>query len=138
MPENDGGRAKRRARRPFGIITQPDLRRLLTIASRHKVALAGGAAGLVLATPLSVIASLWLKTGVWPNRLEVLQPALRSPSSGLSLVTLRGVGVIGGWEYEFTIREALRLPPPAIMFGLYLSSTSSTGRSIGRTARCRT
>jgi hypothetical protein len=34
------------------------------------------------------------------------------------LVTLRAVGVIGGWEYEFTIREVLRLLAPAIMFGL--------------------
>jgi hypothetical protein len=34
-------------------------------------------------------------------------------------LALRGVGVIGGWEYEFTIREALRLLVPAIMFGLY-------------------
>ncbi len=36
-------------------------------------------------------------------------------------MTLRAVGVIGGWEYEFTIREALRLLVPAIMFGLYVS-----------------
>ncbi len=36
-------------------------------------------------------------------------------------MTLRGVGVIGGWEYEFTIRDALRLLVPAIMFGLYAS-----------------
>lgn len=62
-----------------------------------------------------------MKTGLFPNRLEVLEPALRSPSSGLSLVTLRAVGVIGGWEYEFTIRDALRLVVPAIMFGLYAS-----------------
>ncbi len=102
-------------------VTQPDLRRLLTIASRHKLALAGGAAGFFLATPLSVIASLWMKTGLFPNRLEMLEPALRPPASGLSLVTLRGVGVIGGWEYEFTIREALKLLAPAILFGLYLS-----------------
>ncbi len=62
-----------------------------------------------------------MKTGLFPNRLELLEPALRSPASGLSLVTLRGVGVIGGWEYEFTIREALRLLVPAVMFGLYLA-----------------
>lgn len=37
------------------------------------------------------------------------------------MVTVRGVGIIGGWEYEFTIREALRLLAPAILFGLYLS-----------------
>jgi hypothetical protein len=113
--------ARRGVRWPFGIITRPDLHRLLAIAARHKLALAGGAAGFFLATPLSVIASLWMKTGLFPNRLELLEPALRSPSSALSLVTLRGVGVIGGWEYEFTIQEALRLLVPAIMFGLYLS-----------------
>ncbi len=122
MPRGERGRPTQKdVRWPFGIITQPDLRRLLTIAARHKRALAGGAAGFFLATPLSVIASLWMKTGLFPNRLELLEPALRSPSSGLSLVTLRGVGVIGGWEYEFTIHEALRLLVPAIMFGLYLS-----------------
>jgi hypothetical protein len=128
MPGDDGGRAGRRAR-PFGVITQPDLRRLLTIASRHKLALAGGTAGFALAAPLSIIASLSMKTGVWPNRLELFQPALRSPSSGLSLATLRGVGIIGGWEYEFTIREALRLLPPAVMFGLYLSVLVAVLRS---------
>ncbi len=103
------------------VITQPDLRRLLTIASRHRLALAGGIGAFFLAAPCSVIASLWMKTGVFPNRLELLEPALRSPSSGLSLVTLRGVGILGGWEYEFTVREALRLLLPAVMFGLYLS-----------------
>jgi len=118
MPSDDRGRL---AQRRFRLITQADLRRLLTIAAGHKLALAGGSTGFFLATPLSVIASLWMKTGVLPNRLEVLEPALRSPSAGLSLVTLRGVGVIGGWEYEFTIREALRLLVPAIMFGLYSS-----------------
>lgn len=107
--------------RSFRITTQPDLRRLLTIASRHRLALAGGTGGFFFAAPCSVIASLWMKTGVFPNRLELLEPALRSPSSGLSLVTVRGVGILGGWEYEFTVREALRLLLPAVMFGLYLS-----------------
>ena len=59
-----------------------------------------------------------MKTGVVLNRLELLAPALRSSSPGLSLMTVRGVGVIGDWEYEFTMREALRLLPPAVMFGL--------------------
>lgn len=99
----------------------PDLHRLVTIASRHKVALAGGTAGFFLATPCSVIASLWMKTGVFPNRLELLEPALRSSSAGLSLTTVRAVGIIGGWEYEFTVHEALRLLVPSLMFGLYLS-----------------
>jgi hypothetical protein len=122
MPGSERGRPTQRgARWPFGIITRGDLHRLLTIAARHKLALAGGAAGFFLATPLFVVASLWMKTGLFPNRLELLEPALRSSSSGLSLVVLRGVGVIGGWEYEFTFHEALRLLVPAIMFGLYLS-----------------
>ncbi len=121
LREVEGSRPGRSARSLFGIITQPDLRRLLTIASRHKRALTGGAAGFFLATPLSVIASLWMKTGLFPNRLEMLEPALRSRASGLSLVTVRGVGILGGWEYEFTIREALKLVAPAILFGLYLS-----------------
>ena len=103
------------------VVTRPDLRRLLTIASRHRFALAGGIAGFFLAAPFSVVASLWMKTRVFPNRLELLVPALRSPSSGLSLITVRGVGVVGGWEYELTVPEALRLLAPAIMFGLYLS-----------------
>jgi hypothetical protein len=121
LPKVDEGRPRRSARRSVGIITQPDFRRLLTIASKHKLALAGGTAGFLLATPLSVIASLWVKTGLFPNRLELLVPTLRSPSPGLSLATLRAVEVLGGWEYEFTIREALQLLIPAVMFGLYLS-----------------
>jgi hypothetical protein len=134
LPEVEYGRPRRRARWPFGIITQPDLRRLLTIASRHKLALAGGTAGYLLATPLSVTASLWVKTGLFPNRLELFAPALRAPASGLSLVTLRAVGILGGWEYEFTIREALRLLVPAVMFGLYLSVLVAILRS-GNTRR---
>jgi hypothetical protein len=106
-----------------------DLHRLLTIASRHKVALAGGAAGFFLAAPCSVIASLWMKTGVFPNRLELLEPALRSPSAGLSLTTVRAVGILGGWEYELTVREALRLLVPSLMFGLYLSVLVAIMRS---------
>lgn len=82
------------------MVSGPDLRRLLTIASRHKFALAGAATGFFLATPLFVIVSLWMKTGLLPNRLELLKPALRSRSSGLSLVTVSAVGVTGGWEYE--------------------------------------
>ncbi len=134
MPEVEEGRSERSARRPFGIITQPDLRRLLTIASKHKLALAGGTVGYLLATPLSITASLWMKTGLFPNRLELFEPALRSPASGLSLVTLRAVGILGGWEYEFTIREALRLLVPAVMFGLYLSVLVAILRS-GKTRR---
>lgn len=110
-----------RARWLIGIITWPDLRRLLTIACKHRFALAGGIAAFVLAAPLFVVASLWMKTHVSPNRLDLLVPALRSPSAGLSLATVRGVGVLGGWEYELTVREALRLLAPGIMFGLYLS-----------------
>ena len=99
---------------------QPDVRRLLIIASRHKLGLAVGAAAFYLATPLFVIVSLWVKTGVSPNRLAFLEPALRHPP-GLSLVTVRGVGILGGWEYEFTVGNALRMVLPAVMFGLYLS-----------------
>jgi hypothetical protein len=105
----------------FRIVGEADLRRLLTIASRHKVVLAVASTGFFLATPLFVIVSLWVKTGLVPNRLEVLTPALRLPSSGLSLVTVRAVGVIGGWEYELTVRGVLMLLLPAILFGLYVS-----------------
>jgi len=100
--------------------SQPDVRRLLIIVSRHKLGLAVGAAAFYLAAPLLVIASLWVKTGVSPNRLELLEPALRH-APGLSLVTVRGVGILGGWEYEFTAGNALRMVLPAVMFGLYLS-----------------
>jgi hypothetical protein len=103
------------------MLGKPDLRRLLTIAIRHKIALAGGTAGFLLAGPLAVLASLWMKTGLFPNRLGLLEPAMRSPGHGLSLVTVRAVGATGGWEYEFAIRDALKLLLPAILFGLYLS-----------------
>ncbi len=96
------------------------VRRLLIIAGRHRLGLAVGAAAFYLAAPLIVIASLWVKTGVSPNRLEFLEPALRH-APGLSLVTVRGVGILGGWEYEFTVGNALRMVLPAVMFGLYLS-----------------
>ncbi len=98
----------------------PDIRWLLIIAGRHRLGLAVGAAAFYLAAPLFVIASLWVKTGVFPNRLEFLEPALRH-APGLSLVTVRGVGILGGWEYEFTVGNALRMVLPAMMFGLYLS-----------------
>ncbi len=98
----------------------PDIRRLRIIAGRHRLGLAVGAAAFYVAAPLFVIASLWVKTGVFPNRLEFLEPVLRH-SPGLSLVTVRGVGILGGWEYEFTVGNALRMVLPAIMFGLYLS-----------------
>jgi hypothetical protein len=100
--------------------SQPDIRRLLIIASRHRLALAVGIAAFYLAALLFVIASLWVKTGVLPNRLEFLEPALRQ-APGLSLLTVRGVGILGGWEYEVTVRNALRIVLPALMFGLYLS-----------------
>jgi hypothetical protein len=100
--------------------SRPDVRRLLIIAGRHRLALAVGAAAFYLAAPLIVIASLWVKTGVSPNRLEFLEPALRH-APGLSVVTVRGVGILGGWEYEFTVGSALRTVLPAVMFGLYLS-----------------
>jgi hypothetical protein len=112
----------------------PDLRRLLTIASKHRAALAIGAAGFFLAAPCSVIASLWLKTGMVPNRLEPLQPALRSSGAGLSLVTVRAVAITGGWEYEFTIREAARLLAPSLLFGLYVCILTAIIRS-GKTRR---
>jgi len=98
----------------------PDIRRLLIIARRHRLGLAVGAAAFYVAAPLFVIASLWVKTGVFPNRLEFLEPALRH-APGLSLVTVRGVGILGGWEYEFTVGNALRMVLPALMFGLYLT-----------------
>jgi hypothetical protein len=118
----------------FNILGRPDLRRLLTIAIRHKIALAGGTAGFLLATPLLVIASLWMKTGLFPNRLELLEPAMRSPAYGLSLVTVRAIGATGGWEYEFAVGDALRLLVPAILFGLYLSVLIAILKS-GRTRR---
>jgi hypothetical protein len=90
------------------------------IAGRHRLALAVGTATFYAAAPLFVIASLWIKTGVFPNRLEFVEPALRH-APGLSLVTVRGVGILGGWEYEFTFGNALRMVLPAVMFGLYLS-----------------
>ncbi len=96
------------------------VRRLLIIAGRHRLGLAVGAAAFYLAAPLIVIASLWVKTGVSPNRLEFLEPALRH-APRLSLVTVRGVGILGGWEYEFTVGNALRMVLPALMFGLYLT-----------------
>ncbi len=99
---------------------QSGVRRLLTIAGSHRLELAVGAAAFYVAGPLFVIASLWVKTGVFPNRLEFLEPTLRH-APGLSLVTVRGVGILGGWEYEFTVRNALRMVLPAVMFGLYLS-----------------
>src|SRR5258708_31246380 len=100
--------------------SQPDVRRLLIIAGRHRLGLAVGAAAFYVAAPLFVIASLWVKRGVSPNRLEFLEPALRH-APGLSLVTVRGVGILGGWEYEFTVGNALRMVLPAVLFGLYLS-----------------
>lgn len=118
----------------FQVISGPDLRRLLAIAVKHQGALFGGTVAFALATPLVVMTSLWLKTGLLPNRLEALVPALRSPASGLSLVTVRAVGVLGGWEYELTVREALRLVAPAVMFGLYLAVLVAVWRS-GRTRR---
>ncbi len=105
----------------FRIASRLELRRLLTIASRHKLALAGASTGFFLATPCFVVVSLWMKTGLVPNRLEVFTPALRSPSSGHSLVTVSAVGVTAGWEYELTLRGALALLLPAVMFGLYVS-----------------
>ncbi len=42
---------------------------------------------------------------------------------------MRGVGVLGGWEYELTVREALRLLAPALMFGLYVSVLAAILRS---------
>jgi hypothetical protein len=45
------------------------------------------------------------------------------------LVTVSAVGVIGGWEYEFTVRGALKLLLPAMMFGLYVSVIVAMVRS---------
>jgi hypothetical protein len=112
----------------------PDLRRLFSIASKHRAILAGGAAGFFLATPCAVIASLWMKTGMVPNRLELLEPTLRAPSAGLSLLTVRAVAITGGWEYEFTIREAARLLAPSLLFGLYVCILTAIIRS-GKTRR---
>src|SRR5258708_18175385 len=86
--------------------SRPDVRRLLIIASRHRLGLAVGAAAFYVAAPLFVIASLWVKTGVSPNRLEFLEPALRH-APGLSLVTVRGVGILCGWGNEVPVGEAL-------------------------------
>jgi hypothetical protein len=112
----------------------PDIRRLLTLASKHRAAVTAGAAGFFLAAPCSVLATLWLRTGMAPNRLEVLEPALRSAAPGLSVMTVRAVATTGGWEYEFTVREALRLLAPSLMFGLYLSVVVAIMRS-GKTRR---
>src|SRR5260370_40485224 len=100
--------------------SQPDVRRLLIIASRHRVGLVVGAAAFYIAAPLFVIASLWVKTGVSPNRLELLEPALRH-APGLSLVTVRGVGILGGWEYEFTFANAPGMVLPSAQVALQLS-----------------
>ncbi len=115
-----GGKSVSDERSRSSPASQPDVRRLLIIARRHRLGLAVGAAAFYVAVPLFVIVSLWVKTGVFPNRLEFLEPALRH-APGLSLVTVRGVGILGGWEYEFTVRNALRMVLPAVMFGLYLS-----------------
>ncbi len=109
----------------LNLVGRPDLRRLATIVGRHKLVLVGGALAFYLTTPLFVITSLWIKTGLLPNRLALLEPALRASSSGLSVITIRAVGVTGGWEHEITVREALRMIGPAVMFGLYLSVLSA-------------
>ncbi len=115
-----GGKSVSDERSRSSPASQPDVRRLLIIARRHRLGLAVGAAAFYVAAPLFVIVYLWVKTGVFPNRLEFLEPALRH-APGLSLVTVRGVGILGGWEYEFTVRNAFRMVLPAVMFGLYLS-----------------
>src|SRR5260370_25928983 len=92
----------------------------MIIPGRQRIEAAVGAAAFYVAAPLFVIASLWIKTGVSPNRLEFLEPALRH-APGLSLVTVRGVGNLGGWEYEFTVGHAPRLVLPAVQVGPYLS-----------------
>src|SRR5260370_40349137 len=92
----------------------------MIIPGRQRIEAAVGAAAFYVAAPLFVVASLWIKTGVSPNRLEFLEPALRH-ATGLSLVTVRGVGILGGWEYEFTFANAPGMVLPSAQVALQLS-----------------